>query len=310
MAATRLVAVARCPLCDSPDHRDWLTLPDRFRLGEAILWRLVRCCNCGGGFLSELPAAELLASCYPTEGYDPFVSAAGARRWSQRVYIFLRRYSLSIRFHKLGKPRRGNRLLDVGCGTGEFLQRARRSGWQGFGVEPSEAAAAVAERLGFVVHRGDLFSLPEPMQPYDAITFWHTLEHIPEPRAALERAVALLTPRGRIVAAVPNATSWDARIYRENWIAYDAPRHCVMFTPDALTMLFEAVGFRIKSSAGLVFDLGYNIIFSEHLRAQRIGKWSPFTPVRMLTAAIPALIGGPAGWSVLLMVAEKPESAK
>ncbi len=306
MERLRRVAVEMCPVCGAQDFRRWLSLPDRFRLSAEEAYPLAECRRCGVSFLQELPAAELLASCYPEEGYDPFMSSGGPRSLLDRIYISLRHISLAIRFRRLGRPRHGNRLLDVGCGTGEFLVHARKRGWIGQAVEPSANAAELVKKNGFECFNGDLPAFPVPEHKFNGITFWHSLEHVPEPRKVLEKAVSMLAERGRVVIAVPNATSWDARIYQEDWIAYDAPRHCTMFTPDSLRFLAEQSGLQVKSVSGLIFDLAYNLVHSERLRKQRSGKFDWYFPLRLLWAALPAAVGGEAGASVIVLVAEKP----
>ncbi|MDK9700866.1 MAG: class I SAM-dependent methyltransferase [bacterium] len=303
---TRRVSVDSCPVCGSTDNRIWLALPDRFRLENAELWNLARCRSCGAAFLVQLPPLEAMADYYPADGYDPFITTAGTKSFVDRLYVRLRTFSLALRFRRLGHPKHGNRLLDVGCGTGEFLTRAKQSGWNGAGIDVSPLAVEAVRKAGFPCHQGDLLSYSAPESAFHAITFWHSLEHTSQPKAVLEKAVSLLAPKGKIVIAVPNATSWDARIYRENWIAYDAPRHCVMFTPESLRQLAEDAGLRVRSVSGLAFDLAYNLLHSERLIKSRTGKTSLLAPFRLGWAGLPALVGGEAGASVIVLVAEKP----
>ncbi len=308
MERLRRIAVEACPVCGAREFRRWLSLPDRFRLTETESWPLAFCKRCGVGFLQELPAAELLASCYPDDGYDPFISAGGPRSLLDRIYVSLRKLSLAIRFHRLGKPKIGTRLLDVGCGTGEFIAYAHERGWKSQGLDFSVKAVEAVKKLGFECHHGDLASFNAPAEPFHAITFWHSMEHVPNPRETLGKAVEMLADKGRIVIAVPNGTSWDARVYGENWIAYDAPRHCTMFTPDSLRLLVEECGLHVKSVNGLLFDLAYNLLHSERLLKERKGKTNWFAPFRLLWAGIPAAIGGEAGASVIVIVAEKKKN--
>ncbi len=72
--------------------------------------------------------------------------------------------------------------------------------------------------------------------PFDVVTMWHVLEHLPEPVAALERAAELLAPGGRLIVSVPNNDSWQARLGGDDWLHLDIPRHIYHFTPRSLTL--------------------------------------------------------------------------
>jgi SAM-dependent methyltransferase len=105
----------------------------------------------------------------------------------------------------------GTRLLDIGCGDGGFLDIARREGFSTAGIEPSTEAAAATAGTG---HR--VWCEAPPGWPaivadtFDLITMWDVLEHLPDPRLALERAYALLSPRGRLVILTPlNGSLFD-----------------------------------------------------------------------------------------------------
>ncbi|MEK9147805.1 MAG: methyltransferase domain-containing protein, partial [Patescibacteria group bacterium] len=86
-----------------------------------------------------------------------------------------------------------------------------------------------------------------PPGPYDLIMFWHSLEHTDRPKQVLDEARGLFAPGGKLLIAVPNAASWEARLAGERWFHYDYPFHRVQFTPTAITMLLERIGFRALS---------------------------------------------------------------
>src|SRR5439155_3001922 len=97
------------------------------------------------------------------------------------------------------------RLLDVGCGDGLFLAIAGRAGWSVEGIEFSpEGARRATHRLGRPIAVGDLARDTALAGPFDVITLWHVLEHLPDPATALRAARARLRPGGLLVAAVPN----------------------------------------------------------------------------------------------------------
>src|SRR5204863_7031109 len=89
----------------------------------------------------------------------------------------------------------------------------------------------------------ELFSLT--VNSFDAITLWHVLEHVHQLHQTMNQLKNLLKENGRLIIAVPNYTSLDAKIYKENWAAYDPPRHLYHFSPQSMKILAEKNGMKI-----------------------------------------------------------------
>lgn len=79
-----------------------------------------------------------------------------------------------------------------------------------------------------------------------AVVFWHSLEHLPEPAAALERVAGMLVPGGVLVVAAPNSDSLQARAFGDRWLALDLPRHLVHLTAGALRRRLRDLGLRVE----------------------------------------------------------------
>lgn len=227
-----------CLLCG---QRRWQTLveaPD-IQGGTGLWFAVVQCLECGLCFTNPRPTASCLELFYPAD-YKPHQSKPAKGR--RTGWFGLRRRRTDIPWHGLG------RLLDFGCGGGDFLCRMRDEGWQVTGVDASLSTVRRLNReLGLHVLHG---TLPHPeLQPhsFDVITMWHALEHVPDPRSVLREARRLLTPHGRLYVAVPNIDSLAFRIFGPHWFALDLPRHLVHFSPLTLQFLLEQAGFRIIS---------------------------------------------------------------
>jgi hypothetical protein len=115
----------------------------------------------------------------------------------------------------------------------------REAGLDARGVERSPSARERARARGV-----ELASEPPGDEAReDAVVLWHVLEHLPHPAASLESARLALAPSGRLIVAVPNLASLQARIGGDRWFGQDVPRHLTHLTPRGLTALLEGAGF-------------------------------------------------------------------
>jgi len=175
-------------------------------------------------------------------------------------------------------------VLDVGCGTGEFLLGIRED-MKCQGVEPEQNAAEwgrTHHQLDIVT--GTLDSIELPTASFDLITMWHALEHMPDPLGSLQTASRLLAPNGKLLIALPNIESYDAKFYGPEWVAVDAPRHLWHFTPSTLELITARAGFKLKHQNVLPLDHFYNILLSEGIHLKNRPGHKIFSPLRMATA--------------------------
>jgi len=146
----------------------------------------------------------------------------------------------------------------------------RSHGWVVRGVEKDPAAAEYArDKLGLEVFTGDLADADFEEECFEVITFWHSLEHIHRLRENLSAVRALAKPHSRLLLALPNPASLDARIYKKYWAPYDAPRHLWHFRPQVVEKLLSECGFRPRKTIPLPLDPFYNCLLSEKMAAYR-----------------------------------------
>lgn len=157
--------------------------------------------------------------------------------------------SITQRFRSLGIT---DKLLDIGCGTGDFLAVAKENGISGKGVEPSEYAAQKAIEAGFSVFQGTLSDLSPDTNSYAAAYCSHVLEHVPDAHTFMEQIKAILKPDAPIYIEVPIQfdgildTYSRLRCRRRSYSDYSIHHH-YFFTPNAMTQLLETHGFEILS---------------------------------------------------------------
>jgi len=161
------------------------------------------------------------------------------------------------RFKALG------RLIDVGCGPGFFLEAAAKAGWECTGVEIAESAAERARvRSGADVLVGDASDVHLPPASCDAVTFWHSIEHLPNPLAALKRARRWLKPDGVLIVRVVNCEGFDARMLGTAWTGWALPFHLFHFGPKSLDRLLKAAGFLPTVNEATISTLPLRFLFA------------------------------------------------
>lgn len=139
--------------------------------------------------------------------------------------------------------RQNNRLLDVGCGAGSFLQAAARGNWEAFGVEVSQSAIQHIRSLGFDVFHGELDQANYPDSYFDVVIASELLEHLPNPRALLSSMSRILRPGGLFWATTPHGRGISARILGVKWSTVCPPEHLQLFSVAGIRTLLSNAGF-------------------------------------------------------------------
>jgi SAM-dependent methyltransferase len=155
-------------------------------------------------------------------------------------------------------------MLEVGSGTGLFLEEAIRLGhWDVVGVEPSEHAASYSrEALGVEIIQSPFAEAEFPPScdaSFDAVVFWNVFEHLYHPVADLRKARRLLKPGGWVVIGLPNVESWEQRIFGKYWVGWDQPRHLYLFPQKTLRHILEKEGFRYETARCL--STSYSVLY-------------------------------------------------
>ena len=142
----------------------------------------------------------------------------------------------------------GARVLDLGCGRGVILGPLADRGYEVHGVEISAEAARGADPRAEIRIASSLSDAGYETAFFDEVVIWHVLEHVDDPRGTLEEVARILRPGGRLIVAVPNFSSAQARWTGAAWFHLDLPRHLYHFPLAALEELLQSVGFAIASA--------------------------------------------------------------
>ena len=136
----------------------------------------------------------------------------------------------------------GREVLDVGCGLGQFVEVANRSGWIAEGLELSRGAVDFARRQGVAVRELDFFSEEIKPNSYDLVTLFEVIEHVPNPTEFLFRTGEVVRPGGLVYLTTPNFASLDRYLLGADWKIIH-PEHLTYFTPHTLRSLVKKTGF-------------------------------------------------------------------
>lgn len=178
-----------------------------------------------------------------------------------KLYHYIKRRNLRKKVRLINKYTTSDKtLLDIGAGTGSFLECAKHNGWETFGIEPNKKARDLAINKSLDLKENiDLLE----KKGFQVITLWHVLEHLPNLDLQINKIVSLLNEDGALILAVPNFQSYDANYYGKYWAAYDVPRHLSHFSQLSIKKLFTQNGMRVVETRPMIFDSFYVSLLSE-----------------------------------------------
>lgn len=261
-----------CPVCQSQMFEEYLTVKDYTVSQEQF--KIVTCKNCGFRFTNPRPDVNEIGEYYKAESYISHTNTS--KGLISKVYQEVRKFTLKSKLNLINKlsPQKG-KLLDVGCGTGMFLNIAKENGWQVNGIEPDTGARAIAEEINQIKIKEEVLNSFQN-ETFEVITLWHVLEHIHELNATIDWVKERLSKNGSLIIAVPNHESKDAEIYQEQWAAYDVPRHLYHFSQKTIKELFTKHGFELKESLPMKFDSFYVSMLSTKYQTDKINYLKAF----------------------------------
>lgn len=253
--------LSKCPLCKSGHFNNYLVVKDHSVSQESFT--LCKCKNCSFVFTNPRPDQKNIGKYYESEDYVSHSDKAN--NLVNILYKLVRTYTLGEKVSWINKyVKNKGRLLDYGCGTGHFLQRANKNGWETIGVEPNKHAAEIAAKNKDLKIYGSIDQLNQENK-FDAISLFHVLEHVHDLTSTMNTLLEKLKKRGTLFLAVPNNNSLDAKNYKEKWAALDVPRHLYHFNQDTMSRLAEEFDLRIVDAVPMKFDSYYVSILSDKM---------------------------------------------
>jgi 2-polyprenyl-3-methyl-5-hydroxy-6-metoxy-1,4-benzoquinol methylase len=254
--------IIACPLCKGEEFKNRFGCIDYTVSKETF--QVVECNSCGFVLTNPRPFEKDLGNYYKS---DTYISHSDTSKGLvNKLYKAIRKITLNQKYRLISPFIESNSLLDIGCGTGAFLNYCKQQGVSVNGIEPdTDARSFGIKNYGIDVYPEDkLHGFSN--NSFSVITMWHVLEHVSNIHERISEINRLLTDKGRVFIAVPNHLSYDAQYYAENWAAYDVPRHLNHFDHKSIKSLFEQHGLQLERILPMKFDAFYVSILSEEIK--------------------------------------------
>lgn len=275
-----------CNLCGSRDSTFLFSARDRLH-GVGGTFTYVQCKQCGLVYMNPQVIPEDTGRLYPQDYAPHSVARRRSRLGARALYCRILKIPVlghclrSITNVRIMAPvcrtlNARSRVLDIGCGTGAFLNSIKiDKGCEVYGVDISDAAVRGAkESFGLDIFEGTITQAPFPGEYFDVITAWWYLEHVHNPNEAVAKMSAVLKKDGHCIIGVPNSKSLFARIFKDKWYHLDCPRHLCIWSTDTIARLLAQHGLSItkviydKTPWGLLGSLQY-LFYSDNIDPKR-----------------------------------------
>jgi 2-polyprenyl-3-methyl-5-hydroxy-6-metoxy-1,4-benzoquinol methylase len=250
-----------CPICGGNAFENIITCEDFTVSREKFA--IQQCRNCQLLLTNPQPANEELPRYYESEDYISHSNKS--KGFINTLYKIARTYNLRWKVALIEKHITSKKILDYGCGTGHFLKECQKVGFQVDGVEPADSARRLAEEtLGKKIYS----DLSQVQDSFGIITLWHVLEHVNDLNEKVSELRRKLAKDGTLIIAVPNVNTWESKVYKTFWAAYDTPRHLWHFTQDTMGRLMHKHSLKVVEIHPMKLDAYYVSLLSEKYKNQ------------------------------------------
>ncbi len=249
-------------------------------------YHLVRCSHCGLAYIADPPDPDALAAMYQGEAnYHSALHDPASREFAKMAGVADAHLAFTRQWASTG------RLIDIGCSTGLFLDKAARAAFEASGVEFSRRSAQFArDQFGLTVHEGDINALGSETEAYDIVTMFDVIEHVRDPAGDIAAVHRLLKPGGLFIVSTPNIdglfpkSSHPLAGLLGYWPHPEPPWHLYQFSVKTLSAMLEKAGFACLGTRHTAIDLTYTFGRPRDLlrSPKRLAYALAFAPCAML----------------------------
>lgn len=285
-----------CDVCLKNNWSFYREGEDRIYYKNGVKFQIINCDYCFFKKIYPQPTVSELLKYYPKEydQYDDLVNVfvyGGLSRFFIRLIKFLKTGKSApsvVLENNTGSGYEGYRFLDIGCGSGSYLEniRVKYPMADFYGLDLSPEACQITSSKGFKVFCGSILDSVWPDEFFDEINMSHVIEHLYNPRLELGRVFRMLKPGGKIVISTPNSSSLTWKIFKSYWFAQETPRHLHLFNPENLVLMLQDIGFIYRKvlysqSPKVLIQSLYLLIGKKDLRINPF-VWRFFLPISKL----------------------------
>lgn len=244
--------VKACPFCKNSTAKT---------IYKTKKYSLVSCANCSLAYLTPMPTSGQIKKIYQQDYFKNDKDLTGGYSDYQSMEKVLEKESRRrIKFIKTFTNK--NKLLDLGCGLGTFLEVARKADFNVSGNDISSyAQEEVKDGSKIPFYPGEVSKANLPKESFDIITAWDVFEHIPQVNQTAKTVYKSLKPGGYLFLSTPNIKSWDSRLLKKYWYGYKKiPEHLVFFSPASIKKILEKNGFNLIAIKTWGFERDLNFL--------------------------------------------------
>jgi 2-polyprenyl-3-methyl-5-hydroxy-6-metoxy-1,4-benzoquinol methylase len=254
-------------------------------------YNIVQCNSCGLVYVNPRLKPEAVKELYDEDyfkgkGFDKSVQYREEFEEKSKI-TDLNDWDLSTiqEFNKTGSDKKI--LLDVGCGMGLFLWKAKQKGYEPEGLELSQYACNFVNSLGIEAFNNTIDNFESQNNYYDAISMKEVIEHLPDPLSVLEKVHKILKPGGVLFMTTGNYDCPERKVRGKDWFYFMPEGHLYIFSNKTMKKYLKKVGFRkikVTNQGDLLmnFLLKYGIIETDRFKPRNPLKRLIFILVRFV----------------------------
>lgn len=220
-------------------------------------YRVIECASCGVLFINPQPTGEELKKHYPPNYYsyksNPPPIYRGKNFTDKLITVLKHPIDACVSLLELFvRPSEivgyNGRLLDIGCGQGDYLRRIYEIpnyNMRLYGVELENISTKLTNKEHINFYKGNFLDIKFDEDFFDVITMHHVLEHMEDPTSVFMKIWRILKKKGRLAITIPNTRSLAHFMFRKNWVQLDVPRHLFDYSVHTIKLLAKKTGFKV-----------------------------------------------------------------